>query len=79
MLSEKELLSIKDDIDKAKAKVHELTGRQKYLLEELKSKWKCSSVEEAQKELERLEKEISQLDTKIKKGMYEVEEKYNVK
>lgn len=76
-MDEKGLLSIKKEIDDAKAKVSELTGKQQYLLQELKQKWGCSSVSEAEKELKSLEKEIADLDAKIKKGMKEVEEKYN--
>ena len=43
-MNEKQLLELKEEIEKAKNKLAELKGRKEYLLQELKDKWGCESL-----------------------------------
>jgi hypothetical protein len=76
-MNEKDLLRMKEEIDRAKSKVSELTGKQKHLLAELKDKWECSSIEEAERYLKKLEREIKGLDIKIDESIKDIQERYN--
>jgi len=76
-MNERELMKIKEEIDVAKFKVSELSGKEEYLLQELQDHWKCSSIGEAKVELQKLEKEINELNLKIEQGIIDIEEKYN--
>jgi len=78
MLNEKDLLKIKSDIDQAKSKVSELTGKKKHLLQELKDKWGCSSIEEAEKMVKGLEREIKGLEIKVSTITEEIKEQYSI-
>ena len=75
-MNEKDLLQLKKEIDSAKSEKAELTGELKSLMKLLKDEWKCSSLEDARKKIRQWEKEISELDEKIKTGITELEEKY---
>lgn len=77
-MSEKQLLTIKSKIEQAKSSVSELTGRRKYLLQELREKWKCKTRKSAGAKLEEMEDEVEQLEDQIKKGLSKVEEKFDV-
>jgi len=77
-MSEKKLLDLKEKIDRSKEKLNELSGRESHLLEQLKEEFNCSTLEEANDELESLESEISDLETKIGDGLQELEEKYDI-
>jgi len=76
-MNERELMKIKEEIDVAKSKVSELSGKEEYLLQELQDHWKCSSIGEAKVGLQKLEKEINELNLKIEQGIIDIEEKYN--
>ena len=75
-MNEKDLLTMKEDIDKAKVKISELNGKQKYLLQELKDKWQCNSLEEANEKLKMMNKEIDATNVKITKMLNEIQEQY---
>ncbi len=76
-MDEKELLKLKEEIEKAKSKVSELKGRKEYLLQELQDKWGCASVEEAQNKIDTLEAEINELETTIEREIGELENEYD--
>jgi len=76
-MNEKDLLKMKEDIEQTKSKVSELTGKEKHLLQELKDKWQCLSVEDAEKALKKLNQEIKSLDLKIGEGIKKIESQYN--
>jgi predicted nucleic acid-binding Zn-ribbon protein len=76
MLNEQELLKIKQDIETAKTEVSQLKGKLQHLMEQLEKDWKCKTIEDAQKKLSTIDREITQLDEKIKKQTKELEEKY---
>jgi len=78
MKTEKELLELKERVDEAKTTVSELTGQQTALMNQLKADWKCNTIAEADAKLEEMRTKIDSLDKKIKAGIQELEEKYEV-
>jgi len=78
MKTEKELYKLKEKVEKAKIEVSELKGHKSALEKQLKKDWGCDSVEEAEKKLETMKKEVAKLDKDIEAGIEELEEKYNV-
>ncbi len=77
-MNEQQLLDLKHQIDEAKTNATELTGQQKSLMDRLKKDWNCTTVEQAEKKVEELETEITQLNTSIDKGVKELEERYEL-
>ena len=77
-LNEQQLLDLKDQVDEAKQKVSELKGQQNALNKQLADDWKCKTIEEAEKKLKEMETSIASIDKKIEKGVFELEEKYNI-
>lgn len=75
-MKESELLKLKQQIDNAKSQTAELKGHQSALLKQLKDDWKCNSVEEAERLVKKMDKEISDLNRKIEEGLLELEERY---
>jgi len=75
-MDETGLLKLKKQIDEANASVSELKGQLSALLKQLKDDWKCNSVEDAERLIVKMDKEIVSLKNKIEKGMEELEEKY---
>ncbi|MFA5934991.1 MAG: hypothetical protein WC827_03850 [Candidatus Paceibacterota bacterium] len=78
-MDEKGLLQLKQDIDEAKNSVNQLKGQQTALLKQLKDEWGCSSIEEAEKRIKKMQKEIETLDASIETGLEELEESQNNK
>jgi len=76
-MKEADLLKLKQEIDQAKSSVSELKGQQTALLKQLKEEWGCSSIEEAEKKIKKMQKEIETLDASIETGLEELEEQYN--
>ena len=77
-MDQQDLIELKEKIDSAKEKAAELTGRQKGLMKELKDDWGCDTVAQAEKKIEEMETEVTQINEKIKKGVEELEEEYDV-
>jgi len=75
-LDEQDLLDLKSEIDDAKEKVSELKGQKTVLLNQLKTDYGCKTIEEAEKKLRTMKKEIESLDEQIEDGLKELEEKY---
>ena len=73
-LTEKELLELKADVEKAKTRVSELKGQQTTLMKQLKDEFDCATIEEAEAKMEEYTKVIHILEKKIKKGVEEVEQ-----
>lgn len=70
--TEAKLLQLKEDIDKAKAKISELKGKEAYLLQELKEKFGCSSVDEAKNKLGILQNEMETASSKLDKLILDI-------
>jgi len=77
-MNEQDLLKLKARIDRAKTEVAELKGRESYLLKELKEKYSCNNIEEAQEKLSTMEDEISQLQEQYDASITELQEKYDL-
>lgn len=74
--SKTELLQLKQKIEKGKQKLSELIGQKKNYLEQLKTEYKCNSVEEAKTLLEKYQKESQDLEDKIEKGLSKLEKTF---
>jgi len=74
--TEEDLLDLKEDIEKAKSLISELTGKKEYLMEQLESQWGCKTVAQAEKKSKKLEKELTELNEKIVEGIADLQEKY---
>ena len=78
MKTEKELLELKKQVDAAKVAISELEGQKKAQLKQLQEDWGCKTVEEAEKKLAKMRKEVETLETQIETGIEELEETYAV-
>jgi len=76
MLSEKQLLDLKKQVDDAKTTVSELKGQKNALSKQLLDEWKCKAIEEAKSTLISMEVELTMMDQSIKNGIEELEKKY---
>jgi len=76
-MTEKELLNLKEEINKAKTKVSELTGKQNYLKKEL-LEWQCESVEDAVEKLRNMGEEIKELTNEIDERVEKIRTQYDV-
>ena len=56
-MEERVLLRLKKKIEDAKSKATELQGKYKYLKEQLKETWDCSSISEAETKIEKMNQE----------------------
>ena len=77
-MNKNDLLELKKEIDGAKSKISELTGTQKQLMKDLKERWDCKTLEEAEVSHKKLADEIRTLSDKIDKGVKELNEKYEL-
>ena len=76
MLTEKQLLDLKQEISESKTKLTKLEGQQQYQMQQLKKQYKCDTVEEAEEKAGTMQKEIDKLKAKIKTATEELEEEY---
>ena len=70
------LLELRSKIDRAKMEVARLTGERDVLLKELRSKWACKTVEEAEKRLDALDEEIEQVEREIEQKIEHIKQTY---
>jgi phage shock protein A len=77
-MTEQELLRLKKDIDEAKNTLAELNGQKVTLTKQLKENWNCTIVEEAEKQLKKMQVEIEEIQENIDSGISELEETYNL-
>ncbi len=76
--NEQDLLDLKKNIVESKSKSDELKGRKKELMITLKKKFGCDSIADANRHIQYLENKISDIEKKKKKGIQELEEKYDL-
>lgn len=77
-MNEQKLLDLKKKIEQAKTRTAELKGKRDGLMETLQKKWKCKSIPEAEKLIENMESEITDLEEQKEKGVAELQEKYGL-
>jgi len=71
-----ELLELQKKIESSKNRANQLQGRQSQLLKQLQTEFNCNSVEDGEKLLEEMQKEITTLGRQIDTGIKELKEKY---
>ena len=76
-MSTERLLEIKNQIDEAKSKQSEITGQIKSIKEQMKQKFKISDLNEAEKLLEEIGKELDEQEKKFEEGMKDLESAYD--
>ena len=76
MITKEKLLQVKEDIDQAKTRVSELTGKQQQLMSNLKKTYGCSSVSELKKKVKAMQESLAKLTTKLDTGIEELEKHY---
>ena len=72
-MTHEELLELKQQIETSKIHASELKGKLDYLQLQLKEKWGCVSIEEAEKRVKMLDKKIQKLQEQIEEGTIELE------
>lgn len=77
-MTARELLELKDNIAKAKNTVAELKGQQNAMMKQLREEWKCGSLEDAEKLIQKMDAEIDALNKSIEKGLEELGSKYQI-
>lgn len=75
MITEKELLKLKKEIDDAKTAVSEAKGHLSALMKQLKENWDCTTVEKADKKLATMKKELETMLEDIETSSDKLEEK----
>ena len=76
MYSEEKLLQKKKEIEEAKTELSELKGQEKALMLQLKNDWSCSTLEAANKKVDKLDKVLNSLEEEINELTEELEESY---
>lgn len=71
-----ELLELKQEIEEAKDKTLQLKGQKDALFQQLKDEFNCTTLPQAEKELKKLESQISDLSAEIEEGLHTIEEQY---
>lgn len=71
-MTEQELLSLKQKIDKAKTKISESKGKLKHLEKELKDNWDCDSTKKAEIKIREMDQAIVKLDLEIQEASDEL-------
>jgi uncharacterized membrane-anchored protein YhcB (DUF1043 family) len=74
---QKDLKQLKDNIDNAKNNLAKLQGREMELLKQLKKDYQINSIEDAQKEFTRLDKDYLKRVDAIEKDYKKLKEDYD--
>jgi septal ring factor EnvC (AmiA/AmiB activator) len=67
-MDEKRLLALKKEVDDAKSTVSEYKGHQTALMKQLKDDWQCDTIEQAEKKLATMKKDLELLTKDIEEG-----------
>ena len=70
------LMDLKKEIDQAKLEQASLQGMLNQNLKRLKTEFGCSNIDEAKELLDKLNKDKTNLESKIEKAVTELERKY---
>lgn len=76
-MTDQELLNLKKSIETAKRKQSEAEGKKKALLETLDKKFNCTTVDQAERELSKLQKETDRLEQKRIQKIEKLEKDYD--
>ena len=75
-MTEKQLLEIKEKIENSKSKLSELKGKKEGLMDSLEKTWECTTINQAEKKLNALKKELKELEVVKQKGIKKLESEY---
>ena len=75
-MSKQELIDLKDEIERAKEDKAKDEGRLSSLMERLSEEYGLNSLDEAEKKIAEIEKEVSVLDKEYDTGLKDLREKY---
>ena len=76
MLTEKQLLEKKKEIEAAKQALAELKGEEKALLKNLKEEYNVASLQDAKKLLQSKKSKMEELSEDLDKMLQDIEDKY---
>jgi hypothetical protein len=76
-MNENDLMQLKRKVDEAKTNLNVLKGQQVALMKQLKDNWECTTIKEAEKKLMGMDTELTKISSQIKKGLIELESKYD--
>jgi len=77
-MTQQQLMDLKDQISEAKNEVERLKGREEHLMQELKEKFGCDTVEQAKQRLEKMDQKINDLTESIEQKIEELKENYEI-
>ena len=77
-VDEKYLLELKAKLDRAKTEISELAGKKAYLMDELKTKWGCETIKEAEELEKKMDKVLDDLEALIETKRKELNDNYGV-
>lgn len=72
-MTEKELLQLKKEITEAKSNMQQLKGQRTAWIKQLKEKFECNSLKDAEKKLTALQKKHAKYEEEIKEQLEEIE------
>lgn len=75
MLTEKQLLALKQEVDEAKTAVAESKGHLSALMKQLNENWTCPTIEKAEKKLAKMKVELETMLAEIEESSEKLEEK----
>lgn len=78
MTTAEKLTEMKSQIEETKTEIARLTGAQDQLKKDLKEKFKCDTIAQAEAKIDTVEKEIEALELEIEEGIQEVTKKYGL-
>ena len=70
-----DLMTIKRKVDEAKEELAERRGKERTLLEQLKERWDCNSVSEAEKKLKSMNSELIKMEKDLDADTKKLNEK----
>lgn len=76
-LTEDDLVALKRKITQAKSTQSEIQGKRDYLLQELSTKWECSSIAEAEMKMKALGKDVEKLEKEINDTLVVIGKKWH--
>ncbi len=76
MMNERGLLDLKEKIDESSQQASELRGKLDHLKSELKTRWDCETLEQAEGKLKDMKVNSEELQNTIDEKLEKIEEKY---
>lgn len=76
MMTEKQLLDIKKDIENAKEELLKSKGRRQVLTDSLEKDFGCKTIEQAKKEYGKIKKDIEDLEARKEEKIEQLENEY---